>query len=81
MPNLKRFAEQTTTYAKNQPQYGPMPAHKAADGTVTWRERFKVLLTGEIWHQILSFKKPLQPQKLLVDKPKLAPMAAGVKEV
>jgi hypothetical protein len=87
MPTLKTFAEQTTIFAKNQPQYSQLPAHKCHDGTVTccwnlsWRERLKVLLTGELWHQILTFNKPLQPQKMLVDKPALAEHAENEMDV
>ena len=75
--NLATFDEQTTVFAKNQPQYRQLPAHKSADGkvtccwTLTWRERLSILLTGKVWHQILTFNQPLQPQKLLVEKPHL----------
>ncbi len=78
--NTIPFPEQTTTYAKDQPQYSPLPAHiDRADpnGTVTccwrmsWRERLTVLVKGVIWHQVWTFHKPLQPQLLTVDKPEL----------
>ncbi len=75
--DIVEFPEQTAVYAKDQPEYRPLPAHRMGDthGTITccwrltWRERLKVLLTGLIWHQILTFRRPLQPQLLLVDKP------------
>lgn len=78
--NLVEFPEQTVVMAKDQPDYCPMPAHMVrgeAQGTVTccwklsWRERFKVFFGGVIWHQIMTFQKPLQPQLLLADKPAL----------
>ncbi len=81
--NLVSFPEQTAVYAKNQPQYRPLPAHRASDveGRVTccwalsWRERLHVLLTGRVWHQVLTFNQPLQPQLLTVEKPVMAASA------
>jgi hypothetical protein len=75
--NLIKFPEVNVVYAENQPQYQPLPAYKALDteGTIiccwklSWQERIKVLLHGCIWHRILTFHKPLQPQLLEVDKP------------
>ncbi len=74
---LVEFPEQTTIVARDQPEYRVMPAHIDQEGLVTccwslsWKERFQVLIRGKIWHQILTFKYPLQPQLLLVDKPEL----------
>ena len=75
------FPEQTLVIAKDQPEYTPMPAHRLVDdpeGRVTccwrlsWRERLQVLVSGRIWHQILTFNRGgLQPQLLVVDKPEL----------
>jgi hypothetical protein len=73
------FPEHNVVYAKDQPQYLALPAHieRNPEGLVTfcwklsWRERLRVLLTGLIWHQVLTFKKPLQPQLLSVEKPEL----------
>lgn len=75
--NIVSFPEQTAVYGSRQREYRPLPAHLAPDGKVTccwslsWRERLQVLLTGRIWHQILTFHRPLQPQLLSVEKPKL----------
>lgn len=72
---LVEFPEVTTVIAKDQPEYRPMPAHVAADGTVTccWKlsplELAKLRETGCLWHQILTFGQPLQPQLLLIDRP------------
>jgi hypothetical protein len=72
------FPEQTVTYAKDQPQYISLPAHRFADDpqgriaccwALTWRERLRVLFSGTIWQQVLTFNQPLQPQKLTVEKP------------
>lgn len=75
--DLIEFPEQTVVIAKNQPQYRPLPAHqfKDASGTIafcwrlTWSERLRVLFTGVLWHQVLTFGTPLQPQLLMVEKP------------
>ena len=71
------FPEQTILIAKDQPEYFPFPAFEAGgdDGKIigcwqlTFRERLKVLFTGKIWHYILTFNKPLQPQMLGVNYP------------
>jgi len=75
---LIRFKEMTVTYAENQSQYLPAPAYKVPadpEGRIIccWSlniwERLIVLFTGKVWHQILTFNKPLQPQLLTVEKP------------
>lgn len=73
------FPEQTDILAKNQPQYLPMPVHRCTDSTgkmtfcwkLTWQERFKLLLTGKIWQQVMTFHGALQPQRLSIDKPNM----------
>jgi len=74
------FPEQTVVIAKDQPQYRPLPAYRQSadpEGLViccwhlTWRERFRLLFTGRIWHHILTFNEPLQPQLLEVEKPEM----------
>lgn len=71
------FPEQTVVIAKDQPEYRPLPAHIFGDeqGTIAccWQltlwERIRVLFTGKIWHQVLTFNQRLQPQLLTVEKP------------
>jgi hypothetical protein len=69
-----KFKEQNITFAENQPEYLPLPAHRTEDGQVifcshlTFRERLKVLWTGKVWVSLLSFNKPLTPSFLTVDK-------------
>lgn len=83
--HLIEFPEQTVVIAKDQPQYHDFPAHRFGDAqgriAACWRlsfwERLRVLFTGNIWHEILTFNCPLQPQLLSVEKP---PMAAPQKE-
>ena len=66
--------------AKDQPEYLPLPAHRFAGDPqgriafcwqLTWRERLGVLLGGKLWHQVLTFNQPLQPQLLSVEKPNM----------
>ena len=75
---LIEFPEQTVVIAKSQPPYIPLPAHRYADDTngrivCCWKlslgERLKLLFTGKIWHHVLTFNKPLQPQLLSIKKP------------
>ena len=77
---LIEFKEQSVVYAKDQPEYLPLPAHRFKDDPqgriaccwkLSWRERFSVLFKGCLWHQILTFNAPLQPQKLTVEKPEM----------
>ena len=59
-------------YAKDQPEYIPLPAHKSKEGEVTtcWKlslkERLTVLFKGKLYLSVLTFNKPLQPLKLTV---------------
>lgn len=69
------FTEQNCVYAKDQPEYLPLPAHKTPSGEViscwalTWRERFKMLFTGRLWWSVHTFNDLLQPQRPSVSKP------------
>lgn len=70
------FEEQNTVFAKNQPEYLPLPAlySSSSNGEVItcWRlslrERLKVLFTGRLWSCVMTFRKPLAPMSLSVDK-------------
>jgi len=70
-----KFKECNCTYAKDQPEYLQLPAFKAEDGEIVtcWRvsikECIKILFTGRIWLNILTFNKPLQPLKMTCSKP------------
>jgi len=74
---LLSFPEQTVVIAEHQPQYLPLPAYQFNDEQgriafcwqLSWRERFKVLFRGVLWHQVLTFNQALQPQLLSTDKP------------
>lgn len=69
------FKEQNCVIAKDQNEYLSLPAWKSKDGTIIscWQlsfiERIKLLFTGRLWFKILTFNKPLQPQRPLIDYP------------
>lgn len=78
--NLIEFPEQTVIIAKDQPEYRNLPAHVVKDDQrgkiifcweLTWKERFKIIWTGLIWHSVLTFNDSLQPQLLMTDKPQM----------
>ena len=62
-------------YAKDQPQYLPLPSIREPDGCVTtrwkltWKERLKILFHGCIYHVQLTFNSPIQPIRMGVDPP------------
>lgn len=79
------FPEQNTIYGEGQTEYTPLPAHRAADGTVVscWRlsfwARVKLIVTGRVWALTLTFGDPLQPLCLTTEKP-FEPATAPSKE-
>lgn len=70
------FKEQNVVFAKDQPEYRPLPAFKndSPQGEViscyklSFLERLQVLITGKLWVSLMSFNKPLTPQFLSVYK-------------
>ena len=54
-------------YAADQPEYQPLPVWRWPDGTLitrwrlTWRERIRALLGGDLYLQVMTFGNPLQP--------------------
>lgn len=67
-----KFKGMNVTFAENQPEYIPLPAHKDKEGIVTtcwkmsWLERFVHLFTGKIFIQTMTFNQPIQPLKVEV---------------
>ena len=63
------------TYAKDQPEYIPLPVRRDSNGTVVtcWKlslkERVQMALRGRFYLTLLTFNKPLQPIRLEMDKP------------
>ena len=76
-----KFKEQNIVYAENQPEYLPLPAykHKSLNVEVVscWKltvwERIKLLFTGRVWVQLLTFGAPLQPQYVTINKDEVIP--------
>ena len=70
------FKGQNTVYAKDQPEYQPLPALKldSSNGEViscwkmTFSERMKVLFTGKVWVSLMCFNKPLTPSYITVNR-------------
>ena len=68
-----------TIFAENQPEYLPLPAYRFGDAEktvlsrwkLTWGERLRVLLTGNLWLYSLTFGNPLQPLLPTVKKPEI----------
>jgi hypothetical protein len=84
------FKDQNVVYAKDQPEYLPLPAwqqEKDPKGTVvccwkaTFIERLRILFTGRLYLSLrilftgrlslslLSFNKPLTPNRIYAEKP------------
>lgn len=63
--------------AKDQPEYNTLPAYRDADGSVlsrwrlSWRERLRVLIHGDVYVWVQTFNHPLQPILLDTERPKL----------
>ena len=70
-----KFPEQNVTFAEDQPEFIPLPAHRGKDGTVvscwalSWRDRLRILWTGRIWLGCLTFNAPPQPVWLVTERP------------
>lgn len=62
-------------FAKDQPQYIPLPAFRSPEGDVTsrwrltFRERLRILIFGDLWLTVATFGRPLQPVRLQVTPP------------
>ena len=72
------FVGHNIVFAEDQPEYQSLPAYKSLSDPqgralfcwhFTLRERLQLLLHGRVWHEVLTFNKPLQPQRLSVKKP------------
>ena len=71
-----KFKHSNTTYAENQPEYTSLPTLKIdteygeviSCWKMKWWERIKVLFTGKIWLNLMSFNKPLTPSFMSVNR-------------
>ena len=63
------FHGQNVVFAKDQPEYLPLPAFRndSPEGEVIscWKlsftERIRILFTGKLWVSMMTFNKPLTP--------------------
>lgn len=76
-PIIPKVELPETVYAKDQPEYQPLPVWKAETGTtlsrwhLTFRERLIALLRGDVYLWIETFNHPLQPVMLQVERPEM----------
>ena len=68
-----RWGVSEVVYAKDQPEYLPLPALLWPNGLVvtrwnlSWKERLLLILGGSVYLGLLTSNKPLQPVKLSID--------------
>jgi hypothetical protein len=70
------FKHQNVVFAKDQPEYQPLPALRIDSPTgevvscwkLTPKERIKIIFTGRVWLSLMSFNKPLTPSFLAVNR-------------
>ena len=70
------FKHQNSVFAEDQPEYTALPSLKieGSEGHViscwqmSFKERIKVLFTGKVWLDLLSFNKPLTPSFMSVNR-------------
>ena len=64
-------------YAKDQAEFLPLPAIRNPDGNILTRwklsfwERLRVLLTGDVYLWVSTFNRKLQPVLLQVERPRV----------
>jgi hypothetical protein len=69
------FTNCEVVFAKDQPEYLPLPASVHINGLVTtrwhfgWRERLAILFGTNLYLQVHTFRAPLQPVKLTIGEP------------
>lgn len=67
------FEHQNCIFAKDQPQYIPLPAYRAQDGrvtscwTFTWLERLRILFGARLFWTQHTFNQSLQPVRPSLD--------------
>ena len=76
-----KFKHQNSVFGEDQKEYPPVPAlkmkgrgegvnHIVSCWKLTFRERFKVLVTGRVWVCTVT-KETIQPQLLSIDRKKV----------
>lgn len=73
-----KFKESNCIIAKDQPEYLPLPVWRkpnSSKGIVVscWkanlRERLRILFSGKLYLSLLSFNKPLTPNRIYSENP------------
>jgi len=70
------FKEANLTLAKNQPKYKQLPVYYDPHNQgimiycyrLSWKERFKLLLSGKLWASQLTFNNGFNPVNMAVHK-------------
>lgn len=77
-PVLLSSKAKEVLYAKDQPQYIPLPSVRSSDGymitsrwRLSWCDRLRVLLFGSMWLHVLTYGGAPQPIKLVCAEPSL----------
>ncbi len=71
------FPEVNVIYAKDQPEYNPLPVFKDNKGTVvscwefTDEEIEQIKMNKCLWLSVMTFNQPLQPLFMTADKSEL----------
>ena len=66
------FQQQELVYAKDQPEYNPLPVHINSRGVILsrWKlsdaEREAIVNGADIWLYVCTFNQPLQPLRMQV---------------
>ena len=74
-PVIPGFKEHEVVFAKDQPEYMPLPALRFDDGMVitrwrlSFRERLQILFGCDIWLYAIGVFGALQPVKLTIETP------------
>lgn len=64
------FPEHNVVFAKDQPEYKPLPAFREPNSEygevvscwkLSFTERLRILFTGKMWVSLMTFNKPLTP--------------------
>jgi hypothetical protein len=73
------FPQANTVVAKDQEEYNNLHAYVSPASEphgymvflwgLSWRERIVLFVTGRLWHTVLTFHTPLQPQRITTDTP------------
>jgi hypothetical protein len=80
-PVVPGFGHLEVVYAKDQPEYLPLPVLPVDDGggqnrivsrwKLTWQGRLRVLFGGSVYLWVSTFKQPLQPVALTTTPPEM----------